>query len=85
MSILDEVASDQGRWRRGDCYTCAWILGRPEEEQEEWLAAMKDGSFSHTSIRRAMQRRDADAPGESSVSGHRRNRHWEREIHEPSD
>lgn len=75
-SIIEEIASDQLRWRRGDCQTCAWIRRRPAKEQVEWHNAMADESFSHSSILRAMRKRTPDdTPGESSVGKHRRSQH----------
>lgn len=77
-SIIEEIAQDQMRWKRGDCQTCAWIVRRPEDEQDEWHKALADNSFSTTSIYRAMKRRTPEEgamPGESSVGKHRRAGH----------
>lgn len=72
MSLIDELAADQDP--RAACRLCAWIAGRPEEEQREWDQALADRRFTHASVIRALVRRKAGV-GKGSVEGHRRAGH----------
>lgn len=73
QSLIDELRGDQGRPTQ--CLVCAWLDGRPAAEQKEWDAALADrAAFTHSSIHRALSRRDVKI-SRGSVENHRTNGH----------
>jgi hypothetical protein len=73
VSLRDEVAADQDP-RMGKCKLCAWLESLAPAIQKEWDDVLSDGSFSHSSIERTMQRHKVPV-GRTAMEKHRKKRH----------
>lgn len=75
--LIEELMADQDP--RAQCRLCSWIESLPEADQKEWDKALswRVGSkfrFTHTSIQRALQAREAGV-GKGSIENHRASGH----------
>lgn len=71
-SLADELRADQDP--RSQCRLCRWIETLKSHEQAEWDVALADRSYTHTSIYRALARRESGV-GKGTIENHRANRH----------
>lgn len=72
MNLAQELAEDQ---RLGSsCHICTYVRALPRDQQEEWHRELAKPAavVSHTSVLRALQRRQVEV-SESGVKRHRRN------------
>lgn len=71
-SLADELRADQDP--RSTCKLCTWLASLSTKEQAEWDAAIRDRTFTHASIFRALARRNSNVT-KGSIESHRANRH----------
>ena len=71
-TLLDELRADQGKPTQ--CVVCRWIETLSPGEQQEWDTACADRAFTHSSIFRALHRRESGVK-RGSVENHRTNKH----------
>lgn len=72
ISLRDELAADQGKPTQ--CSVCRWLAQQDKETAPEWRTVLKDRSFTHASIHRAILRRDGIV-SRGAIESHRSNNH----------
>lgn len=71
-SLAEELLADQDP--RSKCKLCVWLDRLSKTEQREWDAALADRAYTHSSIRRALARRQLTV-GDGVVQNHRGHGH----------
>ena len=71
MSLLSEALAEN-RTPGGTCRTGQWIAALPPKARAEVVEAMDALEVQHTALCRAIKKRWPDAPGQDSVTRHRK-------------
>ena len=68
-TLIEELKADQDS--RASCRFCAWLDDRTKAERAEWVEALKDRSFTNTSLFRAAKKRGYNG-SDGSLENHRK-------------
>ena len=72
MGILDDLKADAEKPLYDRCPVGKFLRGLPDEERDEWLAALdRDSGFSHALVWKHLSEREP-AIGRNALENHRR-------------